>query len=195
MSCWDNLRVDVTFLSFKSEKRRGSGFRLRAVPLSQLSSFGDRKDKQTTNKKLGAARKGVGKERFLAPSFQAVPRDCSKSTAGCRRRLVRIYREKKVNLGSESNGLRKAGTDNGFLFSIKIVWLSLKSLSPTANAGAHNGLLARAYPGFLIMKRVGVLLLHRGVARIFQRRGGRGSHWINQYRHGVFATEYCRLFA
>ena len=22
-----------------------------------------------------------------------------------------------------------------------------------------------------------------------------GSHWVKQYRHGVFATEYCRLFA
>ena len=33
-----------------------------------------------------------------------------------------------------------------------------------------------------------------GVARIFQRGGG-GSHWVKQYRHGVFATEYCRLFA
>ena len=33
----------------------------------------------------------------------------------------------------------------------------------------------------------------RGVGRIFQRGGG--SHWVKQYRHGVFATEYCRLFA
>ena len=22
-----------------------------------------------------------------------------------------------------------------------------------------------------------------------------GSHWVKQYNHGVFATEYCRLFA
>ena len=22
-----------------------------------------------------------------------------------------------------------------------------------------------------------------------------GSHWVKQYRHGIFATEYCRLFA
>ena len=34
----------------------------------------------------------------------------------------------------------------------------------------------------------------RGVARIFQGERG-GSHWVKQYRHGVFATEYCRLFA
>ena len=25
-------------------------------------------------------------------------------------------------------------------------------------------------------------------------KGGR-SHWVKQYRHGVFAPEYCRLFA
>ena len=25
--------------------------------------------------------------------------------------------------------------------------------------------------------------------------GGGGSHLVKQYRHGVFATEYCRLFA
>ena len=31
----------------------------------------------------------------------------------------------------------------------------------------------------------------RGVARIFQR----GSHCVKHYRHGVFATDYCRLFA
>ena len=42
--------------------------------------------------------------------------------------------------------------------------------------------------------------LYRGVARILQRGGGGGgvrgvSHWVKQYRHGVFATEYCRLFA
>ena len=36
---------------------------------------------------------------------------------------------------------------------------------------------------------------NRDVARIFLRRGGGGSHWVKQYRHGVFATEYCRLFA
>ena len=36
-------------------------------------------------------------------------------------------------------------------------------------------------------------LFVQGVARIFQ--GGGGSHCVKQYRHGVFATEYCRLFA
>ena len=25
--------------------------------------------------------------------------------------------------------------------------------------------------------------------------GGGGSNWVIQYRHGVFATEYCKLFA
>ena len=35
--------------------------------------------------------------------------------------------------------------------------------------------------------------LSRGVARIFQRGGG--SHCVKHYRHGVFATEYGRLFA
>ena len=35
--------------------------------------------------------------------------------------------------------------------------------------------------------------LFKGVARIFQRGGG--SHCVKHYRHGVFATEYCRLFA
>ena len=33
----------------------------------------------------------------------------------------------------------------------------------------------------------------RGVTRIFQRGGG--AHCVKHYRHGVFATEYCRLFA
>ena len=27
------------------------------------------------------------------------------------------------------------------------------------------------------------------------RGGGGGSHCVKHYRHGVFATEYCRLFA
>ena len=36
-------------------------------------------------------------------------------------------------------------------------------------------------------------ILNRGVTGIFQ--GGGGSHCVKQYRHGVFATEYCRLFA
>ena len=31
----------------------------------------------------------------------------------------------------------------------------------------------------------------RGVTRIFQGERG-GSHWVKQYRHGVFAAEYCR---
>ena len=26
-------------------------------------------------------------------------------------------------------------------------------------------------------------------------KGGGGSHCVKHYRHGVFATEYCRLFA
>ena len=40
------------------------------------------------------------------------------------------------------------------------------------------------------------LLKYRGEARTFQRGvwGGGGSHCVKHYRHGVFTTEYCRLF-
>ena len=47
----------------------------------------------------------------------------------------------------------------------------------------------------LALLSVGWSFLGMGVARIFQRGGGGGSHCVKHYRHGVFATEYCRLFS
>ena len=41
---------------------------------------------------------------------------------------------------------------------------------------------------------VDVPLLNQGRSQDFSKGGGGGSHWVKQYRHGVFATEYCRLF-
>ena len=45
-------------------------------------------------------------------------------------------------------------------------------------------------------ERKWVPLSLRDVARIFQRGGGGGGgHCVKHYRHGVFATEYYKLFA
>ena len=35
----------------------------------------------------------------------------------------------------------------------------------------------------------------QGRSQDFSKGGGGGSYWVKQYRQGVFATKYCRLFA
>ena len=36
---------------------------------------------------------------------------------------------------------------------------------------------------------------YQGRSQDFSKGGGGESHCVKHYRHGVFATEYCRLFA
>ena len=36
---------------------------------------------------------------------------------------------------------------------------------------------------------------NQGHSQDFSKGGGGGSHCIKHYHHGIFTTEYCRLFA
>ena len=73
--------------------------------------------------------------------------------------------------------------------AVNILSQYLASLTePLAHIESH--ILAKFIPVLTTLCMQG---LKQGRCQDFSKGGG--SHWVKQYRHGVFATEYCSLFA